>query len=211
MNYHLLIAAATPDLARTIRRSIYQLGGIGFIPLGLLDNSIFPVPGSMDLLTIILSARKQELWPYYAFMAIIGSIIGGYVTYRLARKGGRKALERRFHSLSLERAYKSFERWGFGAVALAALLPPPVPITPSLLAAGAMQFPVRKFLTALAAGRAIRYTLLAFLSARYGRRIIAGILKFGHPVPLAIFAVIAVAALIFLYFYAGERQTPAKS
>ena len=211
MNFHLLIAAATPTLARTIRRSIYQLGGIGFIPLGLLDNSVVPVPGSMDLLTVFLSARKEVLWPYYALMATIGSILGGYVTYRLARRAGRGALERRFHHLSLEKAYKSFERWGFGAIALTALLPPPVPITPSLLAAGALQYPVKKFLVALALGRTVRYTLLAFLSARYGRRIIASVVKFGHPIPLAILAAVLVAALIFMYFAMGERQTPAKS
>ncbi|MBZ5645521.1 MAG: hypothetical protein LAO19_22435 [Acidobacteriia bacterium] len=92
MLIHQIVAAATPTLERSVRRWIYRLGGIGFIPLGLLDNSLIPVPGSMDLLTIFLSARSEELWPYYAFMATIGSLIGGYVTYRLARKGGKRAL-----------------------------------------------------------------------------------------------------------------------
>ena len=209
MFIHQIVAAATPTLAQSVRRWIYRLGGIGFIPLGLLDNSLIPVPGSMDLLTIFLSARSEELWPYYAFMATIGSLIGGYVTYRLARKGGKRALEHRFPRGTLQKVYKNFDRWGFGAIAIPALLPPPVPIIPSLLAAGALQYPSRKFLFALALGRTIRYTLLAFLAARYGRRIIASIVRFGHPVLLAIIAAIVTAILILLYFGLGKRQTPA--
>src|SRR5438552_4736359 len=69
---------------------------VGLYSARLLDSSVIPLPGSMDVLTIILSARKQELWLYYALMATIGSVIGGYVTYRLARKGGKYTLGRTF-------------------------------------------------------------------------------------------------------------------
>ena len=208
MLLHQVIAAVAPALARTLRRWIYQLGGLGFIPLGLLDNSVIPLPGSMDLLTIFLSARKEALWPYYALMATVGSVMGGYVTYRLARKGGRKALEHRFSRKTLEKVYKIVERWGFGAVALPALLPPPVPITPSLFAAGALQYPVRKFLIALTLGRTARYTLLAFLAARYGRRIVASILRHAHPVQWAMIGLAAIAVLVLLYFVLVKRQKP---
>jgi hypothetical protein len=51
------IASATPTVERSVRHWIYQLGGLGFIPLGLFDNSVIPLPGSMDVLTIFLSAR----------------------------------------------------------------------------------------------------------------------------------------------------------
>src|SRR5215472_504356 len=46
----------------SLRRWLLALGGFGLIPLGLLYSSIIPVPGSMDLLTIVLSARQQSLW-----------------------------------------------------------------------------------------------------------------------------------------------------
>ncbi|PYV60940.1 MAG: hypothetical protein DMG98_00005, partial [Acidobacteria bacterium] len=76
-----IASAAAPTVARTVKYWIYQLGGVGFIPLGLLDNSIIPLPGSMDVLTIFLSARKEQLWLYYALMATVGSVAGGFVTY----------------------------------------------------------------------------------------------------------------------------------
>src|SRR5580693_254773 len=39
-----------------------HLGGVGLILLGLADNSVVPLPGSMDVLTILLAARHRDLW-----------------------------------------------------------------------------------------------------------------------------------------------------
>jgi membrane protein YqaA with SNARE-associated domain len=204
------LAIVKPTLARSFRRWIYHLGGLGFIPLGLLDSSPIPLPGSMDLLTIFLSARHKDLWFYYAVMATVGSVIGGYVTYRLARKGGKEMLARRFPPKKLDNVYKTFERWGLGAIAVPAFLPPPVPIVPSLLAAGAMQYPVRKFLLAFTLGRIFRYTLLAYLSARYGRHLLAIISKHGHPGLWIMVAVIVTAAAVLFVIVANKRQPDAR-
>jgi len=193
-------------MARSVRHWIYQLGGLGFIPLGLLDNSVIPLPGSMDVLTIFLSARKEQLWFYYASMATAGSVIGGFVTYRLARKGGKETLARRFPPKKLDKIYKIFGRWGLGAVAIPALLPPPVPMLPFLFAAGTMQYPVRKFLFALTLGRLVRYTLLAFLAARYGRQILAFISQHAHPALFIVVGLIATAAAILFVVFVGKRQ-----
>jgi membrane protein YqaA with SNARE-associated domain len=201
------LAVLLPDTERAVRHWIYQLGGIGFIPLGLLDASIVPIPGSMDALTIFLAARNREWWLYYAAMATIGSVIGGYVTYRLARKGGKEALSRRFPQRRLNTVYKAFERWGWGAVTVPAMLPPPVPMVPFLFAAGAMQYPVKKFLVALTLGRLARYTLLAFLAEQYGRRALSFMRQHGHPVLLAGSGVVALVVIVGLYFILGKRQT----
>lgn len=200
MFMHQILAFAAPTVARIVRRWIFHLGGLGFIPLGLLDSSVIPLPGSMDVLTIVLSARKQELWLYYAFMATAGSVIGGFVTYRLARKGGKETLERKFPARTLEKVYRIFERWGFGSIVIVALLPPPAPMVVFVFAAGAMQYSVKKFLVALTLGRIVRYSLLAFLAARYGRQVLTVISQRGHPVLIAVIGLIAamIAALIFI-------------
>ena len=155
----------------------------------------------MDFLTIVLSARKEELWLYYALMATIGSVIGGYLTYRLARKGGKETLERKFPARTPGKVYRIFERWGFGAIAIAALLPPPAPMVPFLFAAGAMQYSEGKFLLALTVGRIVRYSLLAFLAARYGRQMLTAVMsQLRHPVLIAVIGLTAaaIAALIFM-------------
>jgi membrane protein YqaA with SNARE-associated domain len=200
------IASAAPTVARSVRHWIYQLGGLGFIPLGLLDNSIIPLPGSMDVLTIFLSARNEQLWLYYALMATFGSVAGGLVTYRLARKGGKETLARRFPPKTLDKVYKRFDRWGLGAIAIPALLPPPVPMLPFLFAAGAMQYPMRKFLFALTVGRSVRYTLLAFLAARYGRQILAFISQHAHPALFIVVGLIATVAAVLFFVFVGKRQ-----
>jgi membrane protein DedA with SNARE-associated domain len=166
--------AARQDVAHTVRHWIFHLGALGFIPLGLLDSSVVPVPGSMDVLIIVLASRTSSWWWWilYASMATAGSVLGAWFTYKLGRKGGEKALEKRVSPRRLQKVHRAFERWGFAAVAVPALLPPPVPMLPFLLAAGAMQYPAKKFLTALTAGRMARYTILAVLAGVYGRAII---------------------------------------
>ena len=195
-----ILAIIAPTLARSFRRWVFHLGALGFIPLGLLDSSVIPIPGSMDVLTLVLSARTPNLWLYYALMATIGSVLGGLLTYRLARKGGKETLERKFPARTLEKVYSIFRRWGFGAIVIVALLPPPAPMVAFMLAAGAMQYSVKKFLFALTLGRIVRYSLLAFLAARYGRHVLTIISQHGHPVVIAVIALIAagVAALIFI-------------
>jgi membrane protein YqaA with SNARE-associated domain len=154
------------DISRVLRR----LGGIGLLVLGLTDGSLIPLPGSMDALTLVLAARHNDLWFYYAVMATVGSTVGGSLTYRFALKHGKRKLIRRLGEAKTERLCRLFARWGFGAVAIPALLPPPFPIVPFLLAAGATHYPKEKFVSALAAGRTIRFTALAFLASLYGRR-----------------------------------------
>ena len=201
-----LIAASLPAALRSMRHWLFHLGGLGLIPLGLLDNSPIPLPGIMDVATILFSARHAHLWLYYALMATLGSVLGGFVSYRLARKGGKAALERRFSPRKVDKVCKIFERWGFGAIAIPALLPPPMPMVPFVLAAGAMQYPAKKFLLALTLGRISRYMILAYLAARYGRHIISFIAGHGHPLIVAIILLLLATAAGAYYFWGGRKR-----
>jgi len=107
-----ILAIVAPTAVRSVRRWIFHLGGLGFIPLGLLNSSVIPLPGSMDVLTIVLSAGNQGLWLYYALMATFGSVIGGFVTYRLARKVRKETLERKFPARRLEKVHKDLQAMG---------------------------------------------------------------------------------------------------
>ena len=191
-------------------RWLIHLGGPGLILVGLADNSLIPMPGSTDVFTILLSAHHRGLWLYYAMMATTGAVLGGYLTYRMARKGGKEALEKRFSPNKVKKVYATFERWGFAAVAIPALLPPPFPIVPMLLAAGALQYPTKKFLTALAVGRGIRFTILAFLGEHYGRHIIRFFSHYYRPVLFVLIALAVLGGLYGLFEYLRRRKTSSR-
>lgn len=147
---------------------LWHLGGPGLLLVGLVDNSVIPTPGGMDILTVVLTVKQRQLWWYYGLMAVAGSLIGGYVSYRLGRKGGKEQLDKRFGAERMKKVYGKFEQGGFLTVFVPAILPPPFPTGPFLVAAGALNYPVKKYLAQLAAARTIRYMGLAYLAFRYG-------------------------------------------
>jgi membrane protein YqaA with SNARE-associated domain len=187
-------------------RWLIHLGGPSLILLGLVDNSVIPLPGSTDIVIILLAAHHPSLWVYYTIMATAGGILGGDLTYRMARKGGKETLEKRFSQKKVKRVYAIFSRWGFAAVAISALLPPPFPIVPMLLAAGAMQYPTRKFLTALAVGRGIRFTILAYLGVRYGRHIVNFFARYYWDLLFVLIAFSVLGGLFGLFQYKRGRK-----
>jgi membrane protein YqaA with SNARE-associated domain len=198
-----------PWLAMTVWQHLRRMGGPGLVLLGIADNSVIPLTGSMDVLTIWLAARHLHPWPYYAAMATIGAVAGGYITYALAHKGGKEAMERKLSRRRALKVSKTFERWGFAAIAIPALLPPPFPFVPFLLAAGAMQYPRKKFLAALTLGRGIRYTIAAGLGFHYGRHILRFFSQYYEPAMAILIglAVIGGVMSIIQYLRMKKRST----
>ncbi len=188
-------------------RWLIHLGGPGLIVLGLADNSLVPMPGSADVVTILLAAHRPSLWFYFAMMSTVGAVLGGFLTYHMARKGGKETLEKRFSKKKITKVYAIFERWGFASVAIPAILPPPFPIVPILLAAGAMQYPARKFVPALALGRSIRFTILGYLGASYGVHIVRFFARYYWPVMIVLIGSSIAGALYGLYQYKRRRKT----
>jgi membrane protein YqaA with SNARE-associated domain len=191
---HFLLAVSTWVRLR-------RLGGPGLVLLGIADNSVIPLTGSMDVLTIWLAARHHEPWPYYALMATIGAVLGGYITYSLARKGGKEAMERRLSKRRAAKVYKRFGRWGFSAIVVPAILPPPFPFVPFLLAAGAMQYSRKKFLTALVVGRGIRYSIAAYLGTLYGRQVLRFFSRYQKPALTILICLAVVGGILSLIQY----------
>jgi len=198
-------------LAPSVWKWIHRLGGPGLILLGIADNTPFvsAPPGSVDIFVIVLSAHHHEWWVYYAFMATVGEVLGGYLTYRLAQKGGQETLEKKIGKQRAERIYKRFEKRGFMTVFTGAILPPPFPFTSVLTAAGIMQYPRKEFFSALTAGRGVRFFLVAFLGRIYGHQMIA---FFSEHYRVAMYVLIALAvlasigALAYLKWYRPKAQ-----
>jgi len=185
----------------SIRHWLFRLGGLGLIIVALIDNSFIPIPGGLDVFTILLSSRQHQLWPYYVFMSVVGSVIGAYLTYKIGLEGGKETLEKKIGAKRAEKVYKKVENAGFTSVFIGVLIPPPFPIVPVLIAAGALQIPRRKFLSAVATGRAIRYTIDALLGVFYGHAIIHFFAQYYKPALYALIALGVIGGIGALIYY----------
>ena len=199
---------ALPD---SVWEWIHRLGGPGLILLGIADNTPFisAPAGSVDVLVILLSAHRHEWWAYYAFMATVGEVFGGYVTYRIAQKGGRETLERKVGKQRAEKTYKYFEKHGRLTVFTGSILPPPFPFTSVLMAAGVMQYPRKKFLSALTAGRGVRFLAVAYFGGIYGPQMIRFFSQYYRPAMyllIALAVTCGIGALVYFKCYRPRAQ-----
>ena len=179
-----------------------QLGLVGEVLLGIADASVIPTPGSLDILIILLVGGEPRHWWIYVLAATVGSTIGAYITFGIGHKGGKAELEKRIPQKRLKKVYRWSEKYGVGAVAIPALLPPPFPLSPFLLAAGAMNVPRKRFLGAYAAGRLVRYSIVALLGRLYGKAVIRGIQEYSKPIIWGLVALTVcggIAAGIYIY------------
>ena len=146
---------------------------MGIFVVSAIDSSVIPlpIPGSTDLLLLLLVAHRANPWGM-AFAAIAGAILGGYLTWSTGAKGGRDAIKRHVPKRYADRLAGWVERNGVLAVVLACLLPPPFPLMPFLLAAGALGVTRKRFLVSFSIARAARYLFIAWLGVTYGRSMI---------------------------------------
>jgi membrane protein YqaA with SNARE-associated domain len=154
-------------------RWLLPLGGVGLFALAVVDSSLIPlpVPGSTDFVLLLLILHRSD--PFLmAACATAGSVIGGYLCWSTGQRGGSVILNRYVSPRLLRPVSRWIERRGRLSVGLGALLPPPIPLMPVLLAAGTLGIPRSRFLTSFTIARAIRYGLLAWLGATFGRRVI---------------------------------------
>jgi membrane protein YqaA with SNARE-associated domain len=181
----------------------YFLSPIGIVLMGALDASmVFFLPLGIDFVVIILAARNPDLFWLYALLATVGSVTGAAGTYWVGRKVGEKGLTRFVSARRLTRVKAQVDR-GVFVVAGLALIPPPFPFTPFVLASGAFGMNPWSFFGALAAVRAFRFAVEAALAAQYGSGILRGMrtpafqMAVGGFIALAVVGTIVSAVLVW--------------
>jgi membrane protein YqaA with SNARE-associated domain len=178
-----------------------HLGGLGLFAVAVIDSSVIPLPlpGSTDLLLLWLVAHNGDPW-LLASYSIAGSILGGYTTWHIGRRGGEEALRHYVPARLLGPVVVWVERHRILAVFLPALLPPPIPLLPFALASGALGVSRRRFLLVFGAARCLRYSFVAWLGVTYGRRVVqlfSGSLQTWSTPLLCVFLVLLVCGLCF--------------
>ena len=145
----------------------------GAFLLSALDSSVlFFLPFGIDTLVIYLAARDNDLFWMYPLLATAGSVTGAAVTFVIGRKIGEVGLERFVPAKRLARLQRRVRDRGAIAMAIAALLPPPFPLTPFVLTCGALKVNPWLFFSTVAAMRLVRFGAEAALARAYGRGIL---------------------------------------
>lgn len=163
-------SAASQHHRRVVIHWILHFGVAGVFVVALLDAAPIPlpIPGSTDILILLLAAHGE--WPWLlAPVAIAGSLIGGYLTWSAGKRGGEAMLDRYVPPRFRQRIRTWVKRHGILSVCVAAMLPPPIPLMPFLLAAGVLGVKRRQVFIALGIARTVRYGTEAVLGMFYGR------------------------------------------
>ena len=175
-----------------------SLGGPGLFAIAALDSSFLSLPQINDLLVVAMVLEKPALMPYYAAMATLGSVVGCFVIYVLANKGGETVLRRRLSSGRIDRALALYRRYGLLALMVPALLPPPAPFKLFVLGAGLAGVRPVKFVLGIAIARGLRYGILGILTIYYGDAAIELMRSHGPAVGLSLAGLIVVAAIVWI-------------
>jgi len=191
-----------------------HLGALGLFLVAVADSSPIPLPlpGSTDLLLLWLVAHGGDPWLLAAF-AIAGSLVGGYVTWNLGRRGGEAALRRYVPARLLGRVTGWVERHHILSVFLPAVIPPPMPLSPFVLASGALGVSRSRFLAVYGAARTLRYSLIAWLGVVYGSHAIrmwSGTLEKWSTPLICVFVGLLIACTCFgIWKISGLRKIDA--
>jgi len=173
-----------------LQKLVVSLGGGGLFLVTFFDSSALSFPLVADALVIEVSVQRPALMPYYCAMAALGSLAGCIWLYLIAKKSGEAFFHRRAGKTAVH-AKRWVQRNAFLSAFLPAILPPPVPFKPFILAEGVFQVPLRTFVLALLLGRGLRYFIEGILAVRYGNAVFLFMIAQKTTVGLAALAISA--------------------
>jgi membrane protein YqaA with SNARE-associated domain len=178
------------------------LAAPAMIIIGALDSSLLSLPEINDYLVVGRCYKYPSAAFYFPLFAATGSVIGCFILYTIVRRGGQAVLRKRFPLQSIKRVEHAYERFGFLAIGIPAILPPPLPFKIFVATAGALEYPRWKFLLTVMIARSFRYYLEGILAVYYGRRVLLFIKDNG----LVIVSMVGTVILIGLIIYFVIRQ-----
>ena len=195
-------------IARWLERYVLglpiYLAAPAMIIIGALDSSLLSLPEINDYLVVGRCFRQHHAVFYFPLFAALGSVLGCFLLYTIMRRGGQAVLRRRFSIESIKRVEKVYARFGFLAIAVPAVLPPPLPFKIFVATAGTLEYPRWRFLLTVLVARSLRYYVEGILAVFYGRRVLI-FLRDNGVVIISIVATIGLIALL-IYMFIKRRK-----
>jgi membrane protein YqaA with SNARE-associated domain len=185
------------------------VAGPAMIVIGTLDSSLLSLPEINDYLVVARCFSDPKSVFYFPLFAATGSVLGCLLLYTIMRRGGQAVMRRRFSAENIARVERAYARYGFLALAIPALLPPPMPFKIFVATAGALEYPRWRFILTIMIARSVRYFVEGALAVFYGERVLRVMRANG----LMILSVTATLLLIGIavYVLAKRIRSPRKS
>lgn len=184
-------------LLAAISETLLAWGPTGVFLLAAVDSAGVPIPVGVDLLVLAVAFQDLKAGLLGAALATLGSSLGCLFLFQLGRKGGEAYLDRKLKGKERAARFRAwYERYGLLTVFVPVLVPAPLPTKIFVLLAGVMQARRPAFLATVLAGRALRYSGLAWLGARLGESSTGFLRDHGWLMAagaLALFALLALA------------------
>lgn len=165
--------------------------------IGALDSSLLSLPEINDYLVVGRCYRYPTAVFYFPLFAALGSVLGCWLLYSIMRRGGQALLRKRFKPESIQRVERAYARFGFLAIAIPAILPPPLPFKIFVATAGTLEYPRWKFLLTVMLARSFRYYVEGVLAVFYGRRVLLFLKDNGLVILSFVGSVVLVGVLIY--------------
>jgi len=195
--YDWLLAIARWLEVNVIGLPVY-LAAPAMIIIGALDSSLLSLPEINDYLVVGRCYKYPTAAFYFPLFAATGSVLGCFLLYSIVRRGGQAVLRRRFNLEHIKRVEKAYERFGFLAIGIPAVLPPPLPFKIFVATAGALEYPRWKFLLTVMIARSVRYYVEGILAVYYGRRVLLFIRDNGLVVVSIVATLVLIGVIIYL-------------
>ncbi len=166
--------------------------------IGALDSSLLSLPEINDYLVVGRCYKYPTAAFYFPLFAAAGSVIGCNLLYTIVRRGGQAVLRKRFKLASIKRVERAYERFGFLAIGIPAILPPPLPFKIFVATAGALEYPRWKFLLTVMIARSFRYYVEGILAVFYGQRVLLFLKDNGLVILSVAGSLVLVGAIVYL-------------
>jgi len=174
------------------------VAGPSMVVIGALDSSLLSLPEINDYLVVMRCANAPYEVFYFPLFAAAGSVLGCLLLYTIFRSGGQVILRKRFRTEHLERVERTYARFGFLALAIPALLPPPMPFKIFVATAGALEYPRWRFMLTIMIARSLRYYAEGTLAVFYGKTVLDFIKKYGFTILAIVVGVCLIGLAIYL-------------
>jgi membrane protein YqaA with SNARE-associated domain len=181
------------------------VAGPAMVLIATLDSSLLSLPEINDYLVVARCYKYPSAVFYFPLFAAAGSVLGCLLLYTIMRRGGQALLRKRFRADRIERVEKAYARFGVFAIAIPAILPPPLPFKIFVATAGTLEYPRWKFLLTVMVARSFRYYVEGTLAVFYGTRVLEFMKDNGLLLVSVVAGVILFALLI--YVLVNRRKT----